>query len=231
MPVPRGREGDDAALQPQRRLLADQVFDRLRDDIVRGRLSPGQRVHDRELAARLGLSRSTVRGALLRLAHVGLVETVPGRHTRVTPIDLERYLQTQDTARALYVYAARVGTPSLTDRHIDRLRGLAARLGHRDHVDPEEVFDGSTAAGSFHVFLDALENGPLDRTLLRLQPHLQRVMGRYARLLPATEIDGAFLALFEAASRRDPAGVTEAMTSYYDGALATFHARLLRQPD
>lgn len=50
-----------------RRLLSDEVFDRLRDAIVRSELVPGEKVKDTELAERFGLSRTPVREALNRL--------------------------------------------------------------------------------------------------------------------------------------------------------------------
>lgn len=70
-----------------RRLLSDEVFDRLRDSIVRGELVPGEKVKDGELAERLGLSRTPVREALARLADIGLVEAKPGVYTRITTLN------------------------------------------------------------------------------------------------------------------------------------------------
>ncbi|BDZ51919.1 hypothetical protein GCM10025867_41600 [Frondihabitans sucicola] len=230
MPVPNSSPGSQAAIQPARRLLTDDVYDRLQDDIVRGRLAGGQRIHDIELAGQLGFSRATVRTALLRLTQLGLVETVPNLYTRVTSIDLVRYLQTQDTARALYLFAARYATPVLTDAHLAILTDWSTSLGS-GRVDPEAIFTGKASNGFFQVFLDALDNGPLQRTIQRLRPHLLRVMGQYSELLPSGEIDATLLSTIEAASRRDPDATAEALTAYYEGPLETFHARLAAQPE
>jgi DNA-binding GntR family transcriptional regulator len=227
MPVPKR----DSPVVSSRRLLTEQLFDGLRDDIVRGVLAPGQRIHDLELAGRLGLSRATVRTALLRLTRIGLVESVPNLYTRVTPIDLERYLETQDTARALYLFAARYGTVVLTDEQISTLRARTTGLGSRDSVDPEPIFSTEPEAGFFQVFVDAVENRPLRRTLARLRPHLQRVMGQYAQLLPAREIDDALGRAVEAATVRDEEGVSSALTDYFDVGLGLFHDRLRALPE
>src|SRR5918995_4693948 len=57
-----------------RSLLRDDVYARLRDAIVDGTLLPGERLRDLDLAAWLGVSRTPVREALLRLGQAGLVQ-------------------------------------------------------------------------------------------------------------------------------------------------------------
>jgi DNA-binding GntR family transcriptional regulator len=218
-------------VQSSRRLLTDDVFDRVRDDIVRGRLAPGERIHDAELASRLGVSRATVRTALLRLTDIGLVEAVPNLYTRVTLIDLRRYLETQDTAHALYTFAARFGTPLLRDEHIEAMQRWSARLGHRKQADLEGIYSGEVVAGFFAAFVDVLDNTPLRRTIARLWPGAQRVLARYADLLPIPEIDEVFIAVVNAASRRDEAGAATALAAFYDGPLALFHQRLSALPE
>jgi DNA-binding GntR family transcriptional regulator len=218
-----------------RRLLTDDVFERLRDDIIRGRLVPGERLRDQELAATLGLSRATVRTALLRLKHVGLVEAVPNLYTRVSPLDLRRYLETEDTASALYLFAVRFGTYLLTDEHIARLRVWESQLGSTrtdaKRVDSEAIITGAVFEGFFRVFLDALDNGPLERTLDRLRPHLQRVLGMYAHLLPTEIVDPAFRDAVEAASRHDVEGASDAIRRFFDEGLRVFHDRLRELPE
>lgn len=227
MPVPQREIG----LLASRRLLTEDVFERLRDEIVRGMLAPGQKIHDLELAARLGFSRATVRTALLRLTDIGLVEAVPNMFTRVTRIDVDHYADVQDAARSLYVYAARRGTPQLTEEHLERFHAWSGTLVGGTTVDAEAIFDGRVLHGFFRVFLEALDNAPLGRTLDRLRPHLQRVMGQYATLLPADEIRMAFLRVVEAADGRDGEAAADALADYYDGPLATFERRLREQPE
>jgi DNA-binding GntR family transcriptional regulator len=64
-----------------------QAYDRLREQIVTCELSPGERLSEAGLAKMLGLSRTPVREALIRLHVEGVVKVSPQRGTFVTPID------------------------------------------------------------------------------------------------------------------------------------------------
>ena len=71
-------------LEPSRAVLGDVVYARLGEAILDGRLAPGERLRDQELAEWLGVSRTPVREALQRLERAGLVEVSPHRYTRVS---------------------------------------------------------------------------------------------------------------------------------------------------
>ncbi len=67
--------------------VGDAVYDQILAALQQGRLQPGERLHDAEFAAQLGVSRTPVREALLRLRELGVVEFAPARYTRVAIID------------------------------------------------------------------------------------------------------------------------------------------------
>jgi GntR family transcriptional regulator len=83
MPAEGAREPLDARLQPRAvpdRRLVEDARHRLLDLINSGTLRPGDRLGtERELAARLSVSRSTLRQVLAVLAEAGVVRRVPGR--------------------------------------------------------------------------------------------------------------------------------------------------------
>ena len=62
---------------PLRVVRPDAVYERLQDLIIRGRLAPGVRVVENDIAARLGVSRTPVREAILKLADEGLLDIFP----------------------------------------------------------------------------------------------------------------------------------------------------------
>ena len=70
------------------RLLTDVVGERIREAIVAGDLKLGEQVSEAQLAARMGVSKTPVREALVRLQGQGLVQVHPQRGTfvfRLTP--------------------------------------------------------------------------------------------------------------------------------------------------
>lgn len=69
-------------------LLTDLAYERLREGIVAGELKLGQQVSEAQLAARMGISKTPIREALVRLKMEGLVDIQPQRGTfvfRLTP--------------------------------------------------------------------------------------------------------------------------------------------------
>jgi len=123
MPIP----GDAPAID--RRLLRDDVYQRLRDAIVDGSLAPGEQLRDGELAARLGVSRTPVREALLRLSDAGLVVAQPGRSTTVSSLDLRDVRDARDVVAAMHELAVREALASLTRADLDAMRDANRRFG------------------------------------------------------------------------------------------------------
>lgn len=80
------------------------VYQQLRERIVRGRLAPGSRLVEREVAARLGVSRTPVRAALERLRQEGyIIGTGSALLARATVAPL-----TNDDAREIYMIVAQI---------------------------------------------------------------------------------------------------------------------------
>lgn len=67
----------------QRKSVRDQVYEQLREDILAGRLPPGARLVETQIASEMGISRTPVREALPILENEGLVEGTDGSVYRV----------------------------------------------------------------------------------------------------------------------------------------------------
>jgi DNA-binding FadR family transcriptional regulator len=78
----------DPKPEPERRLLADALADRIQARIVDGTYRPGDRLPaERELAEQLGANRGSVREALKKLEQLRLVEIQQGSGIRVLPLE------------------------------------------------------------------------------------------------------------------------------------------------
>lgn len=109
-------------------LLRDDVFARLRDAIVDGTLAPGEQLRDQELAAWLGVSRTPVREALLRLQQAGLVIAAPQRSTVVSPLDLRAVRDARAVVSAMHSLAVRAAVSQLTEDDLARMRAANDRF-------------------------------------------------------------------------------------------------------
>lgn len=167
MPIPAGAPAID------RRLLRDDVFGRLRDAIVDGVLAPGEQLRDGELAAWLGVSRTPVREALLRLAEAGLVVARPGRSTTVSTLDLRDIRDARDVVAAMHEVAVREAVGSLTRSDLEAMR--AANRRFRTAVERGDVEAALRADDDLHgIPVAVAANRALSAVLDQFTPVLRR---------------------------------------------------------
>ncbi len=98
------------------RSTAQGVYEWLRGEIVMNVLKPQEPIREGAIAERLGVSRTPVREALLRLADLGLVDIFPQSGTRVAPIRVSKVRAAQLIREAVEVEvvarAAAAATPA-----------------------------------------------------------------------------------------------------------------------
>lgn len=172
MPVPQ------QAVERERVLLRDDVYARLRDAIVDGTLEPGEQLRDQELSAWLGVSRTPVREALLRLAQAGLVVSVPGRSTVVTSIDTRATAHAMSVVAAMHRLAVLEAVPHLSRADLRAMRAAnkrfaaALRAGDVESAldADDELHDIPVAASGNTAVVAVLEQfTPLLRRVERLR--------------------------------------------------------------
>lgn len=116
MPVP-------TLIEPSpRALLRDDVYIRIRDAIVSSAFLPGEQLRDHEIANWLGVSRTPVREALLRLAQAGLVISAPGKSTIVASVDVRANRDAQAVVVAMHELAIRQAIPLMQAKDFEAMR-------------------------------------------------------------------------------------------------------------
>lgn len=109
---------------------ADQVHAHLRDAILSGQMRPNHRLVEVDLAAELGVSRTPVREALLRLRHEGLVVRTKGWVVRDhDPAEVLEYLEAR---AALESMTAGLAAIRITEAQLDELRSVLAAMSEPD---------------------------------------------------------------------------------------------------
>jgi DNA-binding GntR family transcriptional regulator len=167
MPIPQTMRTVD------RTLLRDDVYTRLRDAIVDGTFAPGEQLKDGDLAEWLGVSRTPVREALLRLSASGLVVAQPGRSTTVSALDEDTIRDARDVVAAMHELAVREGVRELGDADIETMREANRRFASA--VDAGDADAALRADDDLHAVLVAASgNRALSAVLDQFQPVVRR---------------------------------------------------------
>lgn len=174
-----------------------EAYGRLRDEIRANRLPPGFQATEPEIAERLGMSRTPVREALIRLEAEGLVELVPRRGARVLPISPEDMAEIYDLLTALEPLAARlVANRKPTAEELEPL--IQAIEDMEAALENEDLDNWAEADDRFHqALLRATGNERMHDFAMRLydQAHRARMITLRMRDLPrqSTEEQRAIL--------------------------------------
>lgn len=218
MPIPAGMESF------ARQLAREVVVERLRAWIVDGTLAPGEVIKDTEIADTLGVSRTPVREALLQLEREGLIESVPGRWTRVAELDLNAAAKLYPVVIELEALALR--TAARSDRDLRPLelahRDFSTAVGRRK-LDAKAVRD---ADDRFHgEILVLADNAYISETLLPLKAIVRRYENYFfishPELAQLSADDHA--AMLAAIRLRDSEAATCASKRHWERSYAVLH--------
>ena len=162
-------------IKPIKRLsLRDEVYQILKKSIINLEFKPEERLQDKELAERFGISRTPVREALKRLEDEGLVESLPGSSTRVTPLKLEEAKHAFSVVAVLYALATRLACPLLKEKDIKELELSNTNL--QSAIEDGNGIKAIEADTAFHeVFLSLAGNPEIVFALNRSVPKIQRL--------------------------------------------------------
>jgi DNA-binding GntR family transcriptional regulator len=121
--------------------LADRAAEYLRRLIADGDLKPGERIIEAEISAALGVSRSPVREAIIRLAQDGLITILPYRGALVAHFTRERCKQLLDFRLALEELAVKLIIEHASDAEI---RALLEPINQLRAISASEQLSEST---------------------------------------------------------------------------------------
>lgn len=167
--------------------LTEAVYERLRSDLLAGRLAPGARLKVSELTQRLEANQGAVREALARLTADGFVETEPQRGYRVKSVSAQELID---------LTAVRVNVESECLRRsiksgdrdwesrVVASHYLLRRLHNASAYDEDER---SVLHAAFH---EALVSGGNCSWLLQLRKTLEAQSERYMRLFGVSKLIG-----------------------------------------
>ena len=104
--------------------LRDVVFNTLRDAILTGKLVPGERLMENQLAEKLGVSRTPVREALRMLELENLVELVPRKGAQVLDMSEKDITNILEVRSALEGLATSLACKKMTKEDLQQLKNM-----------------------------------------------------------------------------------------------------------
>lgn len=143
--------------------IADKVYTLMREEIAAGAFRPGQRILEKELGTRLGISRTPIREALLRLEIEGVVVCNSRRSYNVRILTVDDVRHIYETLGILEGAAAAAVATRLTEQDVRDLRNFNRLMA--DAAANADLPKFGDLNRRFHdVFLQKLDNNVLRDT-------------------------------------------------------------------
>jgi DNA-binding GntR family transcriptional regulator len=178
--------------------LSERLRESIEEDIATGRLLPGTRLDEVELATRFGVSRTPIREALRLLLGEGLVETRPQRGAVVAQVTPQRLIEMFEVMAELEGMCVRLAARRFTDAELadieaahEACRGSAVARDADAYFYANERFHYALYAASHNTYLfeqaAALQRKlrPYRRLQLRVRNRPQRSFEEHQAILDA----------------------------------------------
>jgi DNA-binding GntR family transcriptional regulator len=198
-----------------RSVLADEVKDRLLQDILSGRYPPHSRIVETTVARELGVSQAPVREALRGLEATGVVEILPFRGARVRRPTTEELLEAMTIRSELEALGARLAVPRLDDAELDELLAQGDELRRAaDTGDPHLL---AIADARFHgLLVERSGNATLQRLWRSLEPFSRTYI---TAAIPGVDVHwtaALHWPILDALRLRDAEAVVHALRRHFD---------------
>jgi DNA-binding GntR family transcriptional regulator len=169
---------------PQRSLLKDQAYERIKCRLLNNDYPPGTFLSERQLAENLGMSKTPVKAALERLELEGLIAVSPQQGIVVRELSVHEIADLYEIRAALESYVLRTVAGKLTTDQAARVRAnLQAQTRLRGSGD---MAKGVELDAAFHTqFVEFLGNAEILKVIVQLREKMQRVVTQVFRLSPA----------------------------------------------
>jgi DNA-binding GntR family transcriptional regulator len=169
-----------APLEVRSASLAEQAYERLRGLILDRKISGGSPLQEGKLAEDLGISRTPMREALVRLAGEGLLVRRDARSYAVRALGTREYFDCMRAREVIECEAIALATPKISEADLDELAGAieALNVGEHDetaywHFDDKLHVLIASASGNV-VFPRLVEELRVNARLFRLHSPLHR---------------------------------------------------------
>jgi DNA-binding GntR family transcriptional regulator len=200
-----------------------RAYDHLKQAILDRAYPGGALLSEGEIAAEVGVSRTPVREALLRLETEGLVRLYPKRGALVLPVSPQEIADVLETRELVEIFTA--GRATIGPALVEELDALLTSM--RDHAQADDAKEFARADRCFHRALVAAAGNEI---LTQLYDSLRDRQLRMARLTADDPVRAAdaireHTEIFEAVRSGDRRRVRSAIRRHLQTAGAALHGR------
>lgn len=164
----------------QRGQGAARVYKKVREDILRLNLAPGELLDESRISKEFKLSRSPIREAMVRLSSEGLIKTLPNKSTIVAPLNIEEFSSYIDALDLVQRITTRLAARLRTSEQLANIKRQQAAFSKAVGAhDPLAMIEHNH---DFHVAIsDASQNRYLSEFNSRLLDEGRRYLRLYFR--------------------------------------------------
>lgn len=183
--------------------LRDVVFNTLREAILHGDLKPGERLMEKQLAEKMGVSRTPVREAIRKLELEGLVVMIPRKGAQVSEITIKEVEDVLEVRAALEGLASRLAAKRMSDEDLYKLKQSLREFKEGiEHQDLEILIQKDV---EFHdMIFKACGNEKLVSMVNNLREQIHRFRVAYLKSFRGmSDVFEEHLKLVEAIEQRD----------------------------
>ncbi len=157
----------------KRTFVKDEAYNILHDKIIGGELTPYTQLKISDLSKELGISRTPIREAILRLENEDLVISKANQWTMVAPIKVERLKDIYPLVLELESYALRENFHHITDEFVDELEKINKQI-KMEHMN-ENIMRVIELDDDFHDLIIGLSpNKEIKPIIDRLKKRIKR---------------------------------------------------------
>lgn len=212
--------GDILRLTELPPLRRDQVLERLRNAIIAGHFKPGDRLIERELCERMGVSRTSIREALRHLEAEHLIQVEPRRGPVVARITRKQIVEIYEVRALLEAALVRRFAERASDEQIAALRGIYEDLRITRTTGEVPRIVALTKRYIEHM-MDAVDHELIGDMLRKLTARINVVRVLAISVPGRLEESGHELAIvMDAIERRDGELAARSLTTYVQNAAA-----------
>lgn len=156
--------------------LRDRIASLIRESILKGKLRPGERLMEIDVANSLGISRTPLREAFLQLESEGFVKVIPRKGAIVSETSPDDAQETYEIKGALEALAAKLAANKITKKEIEDLIKLNERMRKISQSKQKDYSEFLELNSAFHKIINSSSG---NQKLIKMIENLRHQTFRY----------------------------------------------------